>query len=190
MPSRCRGWCRRWCRSTVAETRCAAPSCRTTSAPIRRSGNLAVILAESTWSSITGSALTQQSVAPTVVWLREHEPDRLRQDRASRRLLRLGADARSAPTSMSSGTGLWNPGCSPSTVTSPTPSSPRPDSTCGPPPVRRPGTQVGELGAGRRRDRATTGDRTIVGGADHVLSAYAAGVNRTGRRTRETRWRG
>jgi xylulokinase len=49
------------------------------------------------------------------------------------------------------------------------------------PPVYRPGTQVGELSPpAAELTGLRPGTALVVGGADHVLSAYAAGVNRPG----------
>jgi xylulokinase len=49
------------------------------------------------------------------------------------------------------------------------------------PPVHSPGTQVGELSdEAAEWTGLNAGTALIVGGADHVLSAYAAGVNRPG----------
>src|SRR5258707_1940283 len=45
-------------------------------------------------------------------------------------------------------------------------------------PVRRPGTRVGGLSVGvAEQTGLRAGTALIVGGADHVLSAYAAGLN-------------
>lgn len=131
--------------------------------------------------TLTGSALTQQSVAPTTVWLREHEPEIY-----ARTAHWVGSydwvlTALGAPCHVEQNwaleSGLFSiagavadpvlaaAGLDPETLA----------------PVHRPGTRVGDLSA---RAAELTGLRPgtalVVGGADHVLSAYAAGVNRRG----------
>lgn len=129
----------------------------------------------------TGSAITQQSVAPTALWLQHHEP----QHWAATAhlvgsydwvLMALGAPAHvELNWALESGLGTvdgerFEPmyvaaGLSPELV----------------PPVLAPGSQAGELSAAAA---AATGLEAglplIVGGADHVLSAYAAGINTAG----------
>ncbi|MGP4053240.1 FGGY-family carbohydrate kinase [Mycobacterium sp. 4D054] len=131
--------------------------------------------------SLTGSALTQQSVAPTTVWLREHEPDVY-----ARTAHWVGSydwvlSALGAPVHVEQNwaleSGLFEvdgdlaadvvraAGLDPATLA----------------PIRRPGTLVGELS--RQAADATglrAGTALVVGGADHVLSAFAAGVNEPG----------
>ncbi|MHA3023058.1 FGGY-family carbohydrate kinase [Mycobacterium sp. BMJ-28] len=131
--------------------------------------------------TLTGSALTQQSVAPTAVWLRAHEPEVY-----ARTAHWVGSydwvlTALGAPCHVEQNwaleSGLFSiagpvaeqvlaaAGLDPETLA----------------PVHRPGTRVGELSA---RAAELTGLRAgtalVVGGADHVLSAYAAGVSRRG----------
>lgn len=131
--------------------------------------------------TLTGSALTQQSVAPTTVWLREHEPEVYARTAHwvgsyDWVLSALGADVHveqnwaleSGLFSIAGDTAdvvLGAAGLDPSTLA----------------PIRRPGTRVGELS--RSAADATglrAGTPLVVGGADHVLSAYAAGVNGAG----------
>ncbi|MGN7782475.1 FGGY-family carbohydrate kinase, partial [Mycolicibacterium sp. 22603] len=129
----------------------------------------------------TGSAITQQSVAPTALWLQRHEPDHWA---ATAHLvgsydwvlMALGAPAHvELNWALESGLGTvdgerYEPmytaaGLSPELV----------------PAVLAPGTRAGELSAAAA---AATGLHAglplIVGGADHVLSAYAAGINTAG----------
>ncbi|GAS96240.1 carbohydrate kinase [Mycolicibacterium canariasense] len=131
--------------------------------------------------TLTGSALTQQSVAPTTMWLREHEPDvyartahwvgsydwvltvlgapcHVEQNWA----LESGLFTIDGPVA---GAVLSAAGLDPGTLA----------------PVHRPGTRVGEVSPqAAERTGLRAGTPLIVGGADHVLSAYAAGVNRPG----------
>jgi xylulokinase len=131
--------------------------------------------------SATGSAITQQSVAPTAMWLRENEPAAW--TRTARLvgsydwvLMALGA----APHvelnwAIESGLGdldghRYEPMFAAADLAGDTM-----------PQVLAPGAAAGTLSASAA---AATGLREglplIVGGADHVLSAYAAGVNAPG----------
>ena len=131
--------------------------------------------------TLTGSALTQQSVAPTLVWLRDNEPEVY-----ARATHWVGSydwvlSALGAPVHVEQNwaleSGLFTvdgdiaepvlhaAGLDPARLA----------------PVHRPGTRVGELS--RRAAEETgllAGTALVVGGADHVLSAFAAGVNRPG----------
>jgi xylulokinase len=131
--------------------------------------------------TLTGSALTQQSVAPTVVWLREHEPDVY-----ARAVHWVGSydwvlSALGAPVHVEQNwaleSGLFTvdgdtadvvldaAGIDPATLA----------------PVHRPGTRVGELSReAAEQTGLVAGTALGVGGADHVLSAFAAGVNNPG----------
>ncbi|TPG31766.1 FGGY-family carbohydrate kinase [Mycolicibacterium hodleri] len=131
--------------------------------------------------TMTGSALTQQSVAPTTAWLRTHEPEVY--DRTAHYvgsydwvLTALGADVH-VEQNWALESGLFTidgdiatavlaaAGLDPGTLA----------------PVHRPGAQVGELNrAAADSTGLTEGTALIVGGADHVLSAFAAGVNAPG----------
>ncbi|BBY16255.1 FGGY-family carbohydrate kinase [Mycolicibacterium litorale] len=129
----------------------------------------------------TGSAITQQSVAPTAMWLRENEPETWA--RTARLvgsydwvLMALGA----APHvelnwAIESGLGTTDgqryapmydaAGLAHDIV----------------PDVLTPGAQAGTLSAAAAAATGLPqGLPLIVGGADHVLSAYAAGVNAAG----------
>lgn len=131
--------------------------------------------------TLTGSALTQQSVAPTVVWLRDHEPEV-----HARTVHWVGSydwvlSALGAPVHVEQNwaleSGLFTidgdtadvvldaAGIDPATLA----------------PVHRPGTRVGELSReAAEHTGLVAGTPLVVGGADHVLSAFAAGVNNPG----------
>lgn len=131
--------------------------------------------------TLTGSALTQQSVAPTVVWLRQHEPDVY-----DRTVHWVGSydwvlSALGAPVHVEQNwaleSGLFTvdgdtadvvldaAGIDPATLA----------------PVHRPGSRVGELSReAAEQTGLVAGTALVVGGADHVLSAFAAGVNNPG----------
>ncbi|HEX2285131.1 MAG TPA: FGGY family carbohydrate kinase [Mycobacterium sp.] len=144
-------------------------------------GQLAAALDDVDLVSLTGSALTQQSVAPTVVWLSRHEPDVYAHARHlvgsyDWVLSALGADIHVERNwALESGLFTIDGGLADAVLRA---------ADLDPgllPPVRNPGTQVGVLS-----DEAAewtglrAGTALIVGGADHVLSAYAAGVNDPG----------
>jgi xylulokinase len=131
--------------------------------------------------ALTGSALTQQSVAPTTMWLRDHEPDVY--ERTAHYvgsydwvLMALGADAHVEQNwALESGLFTIDGEVAQRVVAA----SGLDVSTL--PPVYRPGTQVGELSpAAAELTGLRPGTPLVVGGADHVLSAFAAGVNRPG----------
>jgi xylulokinase len=130
----------------------------------------------------TGSALTQQSVAPTVAWLARHEPGVLA---ATRHVLgsydwlavALGAGPH-VERNWALESGLFDlatggligeiaaaAGIDPAIL----------------PPVVDPGTVVGAVSAAAARHSGLrAGTAIVAGGADHVLSAYAAGLARPG----------
>ncbi|TDL05870.1 carbohydrate kinase [Mycolicibacterium obuense] len=147
----------------------------------REVSDLATALADTDLVHLTGSALTQQSVAPTTVWLRDHEPEI-----SARTAHWVGSydwvlTALGAPVHVEENwaieSGLFTLG---GQVAEMVLTAAQLDPTTLPP-VRRPGTQVGELSpaaAGATGLRA--GTPLVVGGADHVLSAFAAGVNGPG----------
>jgi xylulokinase len=142
---------------------------------------LAATLAGVDLVAMTGSALTQQSVAPTIAWLRSHEPDVYARtahwlgsyDWA---LTALGAGPH-VEQNWALESGLYTidgdvadpvlraADVDPGTL----------------PAVHRPGARVGELSsAAAELTGLRPGTALVVGGADHVLSAYAAGVNGPG----------
>lgn len=129
----------------------------------------------------TGSALTQQSVAPTVLWLQRHEPDvwaRTASLAGSYDWLarRLGAPPH-IEQNWAIESGLFELS---GELAEDVLSAAR---TTGAvlPPVERPGTVVGEVSrAAAEATGLRAGTAIVVGGADHVLSAYAAGLAQAG----------
>ncbi len=142
---------------------------------------LATALADIDLVALTGAALTQQSVAPTALWLQHNEPDI-----ASRTayfvgsydwlLIALGAGPH-VEKNWALESGLFTidgepvdavmaaAGIAPATL----------------PPVLQPGQLAGELSAQMaERTGLVAGTPLVVGGADHVLSAFAAGVEEHG----------
>jgi xylulokinase len=130
----------------------------------------------------TGSAITQQSVGPTLLWLQRHEPDAWGRARTIAgsydTIVRMLTGERSVEANWALesglydlGTGTWAPdiveasGLDPELL----------------PPVRRPDEVVGRLTPGAA---AATGLRAgtpvVAGSADHVASAFAAGLVREG----------
>jgi len=126
---------------------------------------------------LTGSSLTQQSVAPTLRWLERHEPDVFggtatvagSYDWVARM---LGAEPH-VERNWAIESGLFD----------------LEDRVLGPvleraaispgllPPVRSPGTPVGEVSAAAAEASGLhAGTPIVVGGADHVSSAYGAGL--------------
>jgi xylulokinase len=147
----------------------------------REVGELAVALDGVDLVAMTGSALTQQSVAPTTVWLRAHEPDVY--DRTAHYvgsydwvLAALGADLH-VEQNWALESGLFTiDGDIASAVVA---AAGLDAATL--PPVHRPGSRAGDLSQeSAGQTGLTAGTALIVGGADHVLSAYAAGVNTPG----------
>ena len=134
----------------------------------------------------TGSALTQQSVGPTLLWLARHEPDtwasrtrhragllRLARQQARRgpaRGAELGAGKRPVRTRARRNLTPLHPvrdalaslaGIKPEVV----------------PRVADPGTVIGAVSqAAAAETGLRAGTPIVAGGADHVLSAYAAGL--------------
>jgi xylulokinase len=142
---------------------------------------LAAELADLDLVELTGAALTQQSVAPTIAWLHTHRPD----DLAAARhivgsydwvLMALGAEPH-VELNWALESGLFTiggermarvidaAGLDPALL----------------PPVLSPGTRAGGLSAElAERTGLRAGTALVVGGADHVLSAFAAGVEKPG----------
>lgn len=131
--------------------------------------------------ALTGAALTQQSVAPTIAWFQDHRPD----DLASARyivgsydwvLIALGADPH-IEQNWALESGLFTIGGE---------RVGRVLEAAGLdaallPPVLAPGSRAGSLSAElAERTGLRVGTALIVGGADHVLSAFAAGVEKVG----------
>ncbi|MEZ0355852.1 FGGY-family carbohydrate kinase [Mycobacterium sp. SA01] len=142
---------------------------------------LATALADIDLVELTGAALTQQSVAPTVLWLQRHEPDI-----ASRTayfvgsydwlLVALGAPAH-VEKNWALESGLFTIGGEPvGAVMSAAGIDPALL-----PPVRSPGDVAGGLSDEMAEHTGLrAGTPLVVGGADHVLSAFAAGVEEHG----------
>ena len=127
--------------------------------------------------ALTGSVLSQQSVAPTALWIARHEPDLWSQtasiqgsyDWLSRR---LGALAH-VEHNWAIESGLYDFDLAPLAVMAEVTGIPWPGLLD----VRSPGDLVGEVS--REAAEATglaAGTAIVVGGADHVLSAYGAGL--------------
>jgi xylulokinase len=146
---------------------------------------LAAALPDLDFVARTGSALTQQSVGPTLLWLARHEPDAWAsaatvQGSYDWLATRLGA-APHVERNWALESGLFELGQDGAL----TPLHPVRDALARLagikpqviPPVADPGTVIGEVS---RSAAAETGLRPgtpiVAGGADHVLSAYAAGL--------------
>ncbi|MGV2982151.1 FGGY-family carbohydrate kinase [Microbacterium sp. AGC85] len=131
--------------------------------------------------AVTGSEVTQQSVAPTLLWLARHEPEtwsRTMRIQGSYDwiLSQLGADVHVEQNwAIESGLFALDGSLLPAVVEA---AGFDPSLI---PPIAAPGTVVGSV-SGRIAD-ATGLPRSahlVVGGADHVLSAFAAGVEKPG----------
>jgi xylulokinase len=147
----------------------------------REVGELAAALDGVDLVAMTGSALTQQSVAPTTVWLRTHEPDVY--DRTAHYvgsydwvLTALGAEVHVEQNwALESGLFTIDGDVADAVIAA----AGLDAASIGP--VHRPGTRVGELSReAAEQTGLPAGTALIVGGADHVLSAFAAGVNKPG----------
>jgi xylulokinase len=137
-------------------------------------------LADADLLARTGSVLSQQSVAPTLVWLREHEPEVFAAtaslagsyDWLARR---LGAEPH-LERNWAIESGLFELGGATDAVASDVLAAAELDPVLLPP-VRDPGEAVGEVSS---EAAAATGLRPgtpiFVGLADHVSSAYGAGL--------------
>lgn len=143
--------------------------------------SLAVELADLDLVALTGSALTQQSVAPTAVWLARHEPEVWAQTRHlvgsyDWVLVALGA-APHVEQNWALESGLFTVDLEPLA---------RVADLAGIadgllPPVLRPGQIAGAVSAeAAERCGLRANTPLVVGGADHVLSAFAAGVQEEG----------
>ena len=147
----------------------------------REVADLAAALTDTDLVHLTGSALTQQSVAPTTVWLRDHEPDVYAQTAHwlgsyDWVLCALGAPAH-VEHNWALESGLFT--IDGDTVEAVLHAAKLDPATLAP--VHRPGTPVGELSrAAADATGLPPGTALVVGGADHVLSAFAAGVNDPG----------
>ncbi len=144
-------------------------------------GHLAAALADVDLVTLTGSALSQQSVAPTVAWLAKHEPAVYAQTKHlvgsyDWVLSALGADVH-VERNWALESGLYTID---GEIADAVLKAVHLDRSLLPA-VRHPGTQVGALSnEAAELTGLRSGIALVVGGADHVLSAYAAGVNRPG----------
>lgn len=138
---------------------------------------LRAILADVDLLERTGSALTQQSVAPTLRWLRRHEPDVLAgtaslagsYDWLARR---MGAEPH-VERNWAMESGLFDLDGSPADDILACAEAPGELL----PPVRRPGEAVGGLSRAAAAELGLApATPIVVGGADHVSSAYGAGL--------------
>jgi xylulokinase len=129
-------------------------------------------LAETDLVSLTGSALTQQSVAPTLIWLRDHEPEVYRRTAHvvgsyDWVLTALGAE-KHVEQNWALESGLFTIDGEQAAVVLDAAGVDRAVLT----PVHRPGTRVGGLSADLAEQTGLRpGTALVVGGADHVLSA-------------------
>lgn len=130
----------------------------------------------------TGSAITQQSVGPTLMWLQRHEPDAWARTRTVAgsydTIVRMLTGERSVEANWALESGLfdletrdWAPdvldavGLGPALL----------------PPVRRPDDVVGRITVGAAAETGLgVGTPVVAGSADHVASAFAAGLVREG----------
>jgi len=125
----------------------------------------------------TGSAVTQQSVAPTWRWLCRHEPDVAGRTRTivgsyDWLAVALGAEPH-VETNWALESGLFELDGRPA---APVLDAAGLDGALLPP-VRRPGEPVGAVGAAAALATSLVpGTPIFAGGADHVLAAYAAGL--------------
>jgi xylulokinase len=127
--------------------------------------------------ALTGSVLSQQSVAPTGLWLARHEPDvwavadalQGSYDWVARR---LGAEAH-VEQNWAIESGLYRLDLTPLDRVIAATGVSWPALL----PVRRPGDVVGEVSATAADETGLdVGTTIVVGGADHVLSAFGAGL--------------
>ena len=146
---------------------------------------LAAALPDLDFVARTGSALTQQSVGPTLLWLARREPDVWAsavtvQGSYDWLATRLGA-APHVERNWALESGLFELGKNGAL----TPLHPARDALASlagiksqvVPPVADPGTVIGEVSRGAAAETGLRpGTPIVAGGADHVLSAYAAGL--------------
>ena len=143
----------------------------------REIAELALELGSVDLLALTGSVLSQQSVAPTVRWLQRHEPDRWAKTRFvvgsyDYIAMRMGASPH-VELNWAIESGLFDLVGEPvvSVWDAVDLSADRI------PPLRRPGDVVGAISASAAEELGLPEGTTIaIGGADHVMSAYAAGL--------------
>ncbi|MHB8379142.1 MAG: FGGY-family carbohydrate kinase [Acidimicrobiales bacterium] len=126
---------------------------------------------------LTGSILSQQSLAPTALWLARHEPDvwsKVASVQGSYDWLArtLGASAH-VEENWALESGLYDMDFQPIADVQSATGVAWPSLLD----VKSPGTRVGEVSADAARATGLrAGTPLVVGGADHVLSAYGAGL--------------
>jgi xylulokinase len=149
---------------------------------VREIDELRNALADHDLLAMTGSALTQQSVAPTLRWLARHEPEVWA---AAHTVMgsydwittRLGA-GRHVEWNWALESGLFDLG-SRALIAAVLDAAGIPETLI--PPVAEPGTRIGAVSAAAGAEVGLRpGTAVYVGGADHVLSAYAAGLDTPG----------
>lgn len=144
-------------------------------------GELTELLAGIDLVALTGSALTQQSVAPTAAWIQANEPDVWAKATHLMGsydwiLLALGAQPH-VELNWALESGLFGLDAQPLAAVLDAAKLER-DLL---PAVLSPGDRAGVLSASAAKDCGLiAGTALIVGGADHVLSAFAAGVEKEG----------
>jgi len=130
---------------------------------------------------LTGSVLSQQSVAPTALWLQRHEPDvwaatHVVQGSYDWVARQLGAEAH-VEENWAIESGLYGLDGTPLPAVLEATAIAWPELL----PVRRPGTPVGQVSVeAAEATGLDVGTLIVVGGADHVLSAYGAGLVKAG----------
>jgi len=144
-------------------------------------GALADALVDVDLVTITGSALTQQSVAPTLAWIAEHEPHIFSATgfvvgSYDWVLMALGAEPH-IERNWAIESGLFS---LVGEIVEPVLRAARIDRLFFPP-LANSGEQVGTLShTAAEACGLVAGIPLVVGGADHVLSAFAAGVEKNG----------
>jgi len=127
--------------------------------------------------TLTGSVLSQQSIAPTALWLARHEPEIwsqtfLLQGSYDWLACKLGAEYH-VEKNWAIESGLYNLDLTLLDVVREATKIHWPQFL----PVKSPGERVGEVSAvAAKATGLSKGTPIIVGGADHVLSAYGAGL--------------
>ncbi|MGD0704278.1 MAG: FGGY family carbohydrate kinase [Trebonia sp.] len=143
---------------------------------------LAAALPGLDFTALTGSALTQQSVAPTLRWLAKREPEvwaRTATVLGSYDWIAVALGARPhVERNWAIESGLY--ALSDGSLLDPVLDRAGIDRAVLPP-VVDPGTVVGEVSAAAAAETGLrAGTPIVAGGADHVLSAYAAGLSSPG----------
>jgi xylulokinase len=130
----------------------------------------------------TGSAITQQSVGPTLLWLQRHEPEAWRATRTIAgsydTIVRMLTGERSVEANWALESGLYDLGTG---DWAPDVAEAAGLDLALLPPVRRPDEVVGTVTpAAAAETGLRAGIPVVAGSADHVASAFAAGLAREG----------